>query len=395
MTEMSDERHLSPTALNRFLGCEHRTYLDLLERRGELDAERRPPKLQLLFERGERFEAGVVRDMEGNGRDVVSCEAGTNAERAAKTIAAMREARELIHQGCLGRGGWVGYPDFLVRVDDLPSDLGDWSYEVHDAKMGSEPKPDHVFQLLFYTDELERLQGVRPRRMHLILGSGERPWFDPDDFSAYAARVLAQFEARYAQLAGPTPDPAYPYPAAACEFCPWWQVCVDRRRKDDHLSLVANLQRGQGLKLEAVGVREVRALAGLSEDTVVPRLPNKTLGVLRSQAAPQLASRGKRVPEHDVLEPAHDRGLGRLPAPSPGDVHFDFEGDQFWGEDGLEFLFGSLIREGDGWGYRPQWAVDRAGEQRAFERWVDWITERLERFPDLHVFHFNASSRLP
>ena len=38
-------RHLSPTALNRFLACEHRTYLDLLERRGELDAERRPPPL--------------------------------------------------------------------------------------------------------------------------------------------------------------------------------------------------------------------------------------------------------------------------------------------------------------------------------------------------------------
>src|SRR3954454_12103443 len=121
----------------------------------------------------------------------------------------MREAREVIHQGCLGRGGWVGYPDFLVRVDDLPSDLGDWSYEVHDAKMGSEPKPDHVFQLLFYTDELERLQGVRSRRMHLILGSGERPWFDPDDFSAYAARVRAR-SSKLATRSSPARRPIRP-----------------------------------------------------------------------------------------------------------------------------------------------------------------------------------------
>ena len=48
-----DGPRLSPSALNRFLGCEYRTYLDILERRGELDAEPRPPKMELLFERGD------------------------------------------------------------------------------------------------------------------------------------------------------------------------------------------------------------------------------------------------------------------------------------------------------------------------------------------------------
>ena len=53
----------SPSALNRFLGCEHRTYLDIRERRGELGAERKPPEMQLLFERGDRHEDGVVARM--------------------------------------------------------------------------------------------------------------------------------------------------------------------------------------------------------------------------------------------------------------------------------------------------------------------------------------------
>src|SRR3954452_647707 len=103
MTEMSDERHLSPTALTRFLGCEYRTYLDILERRGELDAERRPPKMQLLFERGERHEADVVDALREDGRDVVSLDAnGTDAAtRAALTVEAMRAGREVLHQGCL------------------------------------------------------------------------------------------------------------------------------------------------------------------------------------------------------------------------------------------------------------------------------------------------------
>jgi predicted RecB family nuclease len=387
---MADDPHVSPSALNRFLGCEHRTWLDLLERRGQLDAKRRPPRMQLLFERGERFEEGVVEDMQGSGRDLVSCADGTLEERAAKTIEAMREGREVIHQACFERGGWVGYPDFLVRVDDVPSALGPWSYEVHDAKLSRDAKPDHVFQLLFYTEELEQLQGVRPARMHLLLGSGQHPAFRPHDFAAYAARVRADFEARYQELAGGDPHPAYPYPVAACEFCHWWHVCEARRRDDDHLSLVAGLQRGQGLKLEAAGVHDVAGLSRLPEDTEVPRLTGRTLRVLRDQAGLQLSSRGKEVPDHNVLEPTHDRGLGRLPAASPGDVHFDFEGDQFWGQDGLEYLFGTLVRDGDGWRYEGRWALDRAGEQAQFEAWIDWITARLERFPDLHVFHFNA-----
>ena len=48
----------SPSALNRYLGCEHRTYLDILERRGELKAGRQAPQMEVLFERGQEFVDG-------------------------------------------------------------------------------------------------------------------------------------------------------------------------------------------------------------------------------------------------------------------------------------------------------------------------------------------------
>ena len=382
---------LSPSALNRFLGCEHRTFLDILERRGELDAERRPPPMALLFERGERHEDSVVEGLRAEGREVISLEDknASREERAERTIEAMRAGTDVLHQGCLLHDGWVGYPDFLVRVP-VPSDLGVWSYEVHDAKLGSHPRPQHIFQLLFYTDALERLQGLRPARMHLMLGDGEQPEFHPHDFEAYAASVRHLFGGRYEQLAGPDPAPAYPYPVAECDFCHWWHVCEQRRRDDDHLSLVAGLQRSQGLKLEAVGVSTVPALAGLPPDVIVPRLTGSTLATLRSQADLQVRSRGLEHPLHELLEPAHDRGLARLPEPSPGDVHFDFEGDPYWGDAGIEYLFGTLYESGGKLVYDERWATSRAEEKSAFESWVDWITERLETFPDLHVFHYNS-----
>lgn len=236
----------SPSALNRFLGCEHRTYLDILERRGQLDAERKPPEMQLLFERGVRHEDEVVAQMRAEGLEVVSLEDedATREERAARTLAAMREGRHVLHQGCFLHDGWVGYPDFLIRVEE-PSELGAWSYEVADAKLGSTPRPEHIFQLLFYTEQLERLQGRPPQRMRLLLGDGSDPAFRAEDFEAYADDVRAAFTQRLNALESdlPAPPVAYPYPVADCDFCHWWHVCKARRRADDHLSLVANLMR--------------------------------------------------------------------------------------------------------------------------------------------------------
>ena len=96
-------------------------------------------------------------------------------------------------------------------------------------------------------------------------------------------------------------------------------------------------------------------------------------------------SRDSDVPLHERLPGEPGRGFARLPPPSAGDVFFDIEGDPYWGREGLEYLFGSLTEDG----YQPLWAHDRAQERAAFERWVDWITARLERHPDLHVYHYN------
>jgi uncharacterized protein len=386
----NDVPALSPSALNRFLGCEYRTYLDLLDRRGELGAERRPPRLQLLLDRGQRHEDEVLNGLLEEGRDVVSIKDvdASTAERAARTLQAMRDGREVIYQACFATEQWVGYPDFLVRVDE-PSREWEWSYEVHDAKLSSEARPDHVFQLLFYGDALEAIQGVRPRRMHLILGGGQRPVLDPEDFDAYANGIRELFVERYGELARGA-EPAYPYPVSACEFCPWWHVCEEKRRDDDHLSLVANLRRAQGLKLERAGIRTLAGVATLDADAVIPRLTQDTLDTLRAQADLQLRSRGLERPLYELLEPSHDRGLGRLPVPSAGDVYFDFEGDQTWGSEGLEYLFGAVYEADGELLYMPLWARNRAEEKDALEAWIDWLMARLSIYPDLHVFHYNV-----
>jgi uncharacterized protein len=385
---MSDRR-LSPSSLNQFLGCEHRTFLDLRRASGHLASEPLHPDVALLLERGERHEATILAQLQASGHDVVSLpRVGTIAERELATTEAMTAGAHVIHQACLTDENWVGYADFLIRVE-TPSDLGDWSYEVHDAKLGSHPQPRHVFQLLFYNEQLARVQGTEPARIHLVLGNGDRPWFSPQEFEAYAGRVKARFQERRDELDAADATPAYPYPVADCDFCPWWHHCAQRRRNDDHLSLVANLQRAQGLKLERQAVHSVVELATLDADARIRRLAPQTLDELRDQADLQVRSRGLDVPLYALAEPAHDQGLARLPAASLGDVFFDFEGDPWWGDDGLEYLFGTVALDGNNWRYNERWATSRAEEKQQFEDWMDWITDRLATYPDLHIFHYN------
>ena len=65
-----------------------------------------------------------------------------NLEKAhAETVAAMRDGADIIYQGTFFDGRWRCHPDFLNRVD-RPSKLGDYSYEVADAKLARKAKVD-------------------------------------------------------------------------------------------------------------------------------------------------------------------------------------------------------------------------------------------------------------
>ena len=46
----------------------------------------------------------------------------------------MQAGADVVYQGFLFDGSWLGYPDFLRKVD-RPSKLGSWSYEVIDTKL--------------------------------------------------------------------------------------------------------------------------------------------------------------------------------------------------------------------------------------------------------------------
>ncbi|MEA2766961.1 MAG: hypothetical protein QOK07_3365, partial [Gemmatimonadaceae bacterium] len=387
MRARDDELWLSPTDVNNFLACRHLPALDLLRARGQLRQDKPPrPDAELIAERGRIHEQRFLEELEASAREVLRIPDGIPlTEAAALSEEAMRNGVDCIHQAAFVDGHWRGFADFLLRVE-APSELGDYSYEAYDAKLATHPKPYFIHQLVFYTEQIGRIQGWMPDRMYLVLGNQEQPSFRTTDFTAYTRRVRDEYIAYLASLDADL-EPPYPYPVEHCAYCDWWARCRDKRRADDHLSLVAFLARGQAIKLEAAGVRTVEELAALPPESTVPRLARKTVAGLQQQARLQVEARRTGELQHEFLQPEFGRGFARLPEPSAGDVFFDIEGDPYWGDEGLEYLLGNVTEDGT---YRLYWAHDRREEQEAFEQWIDWIRARLREFPDLHIYHYNA-----
>src|SRR5204863_543895 len=119
--------------------------------------------------------------------------------------------------------------------------------------------------------------------------------------------------------------------------------CIERRRADDHLSLVAGVSRAQRARLVDAGVSTLEGLATLAEGSHIARIPPRILERLEHQAALQLDARRTGRLSYELIPPDPElpgRGLAALPEPSRLDMFFDIEADPWALEDGLEYLLG-------------------------------------------------------
>lgn len=391
MQQLDGQLVLSPTDVSKHLACRHLTSLDLEVAGGFRRAPvRDDAAFDVLTRRGTEHERRYLDLLRDQGLSIVTIEVPEERGAASllaaeqRTLEAMRDGVDVIYQATFFDGRWLGFADFLRRVE-VPSDLGNHSYEVEDTKLAKQLKPAAVLQLCTYAGQLERLQGIAPEQVHVVLGDLSRRSIHLADVSAYHRRVTADFERRLAE-----PTETNPLPVAHCGQCRWEEVCTERWKDDDHLSLVAGAGGSQVERLEQHGITTVEELATTDLETI-PRMGEATFERLRAQARLQLGERRSGTRTYELIAPEPGRGLAMLPRPSPGDLFLDLEGDPFVGDAGLEYLFGIVeIGEDDSSQFHAFWAHDEAEEKGAFGNAVDFIIDRLDRDPGMHVYHYAA-----
>jgi predicted RecB family nuclease len=412
----------SATDLVGYLACEHLTALERAALAGLVDRPNRPdPELDVIRERGLQHEARYLAGLTASGKVVVEIARDDDEEhgdrivrQATETTAAMASGADVIFQATFFDGMWLGYADFLLRVEapERPSVWGPYHYEVADTKLARHVKAGAVLQVCSYVEQLTRIQGVQPEDMKVVLGGSARETatLRVDDYMAYYRAAKRRFtETVLGTDVAPATAPAYPptatypEPVEHCDVCRWAELCIQRRHDDDHLSLVAGITARQRKALAARELDTVVRLAAapIPFDPPLDGTSAASVERVREQARVQVEGRGLPKPIYELLlpkpgEPVEpERGLAILPEPDPGDLFLDLEGDPYAFDDGVDYLFGVLDLHGE---FTPIWSFDPeapaevtlAGEKRGFERLMDLLTRRLERYPNMHIYHYAA-----
>lgn len=397
MRILSDYTQLSPTDLSNHLGCDHLTELNRLLALKKIAAPSwTDPALAVLAKRGDEHEASYVRYLKEKGLSVEYMK----DQSPQATVDAMRRGVDVIVQAQLSDEGsskddvrWLGYADILYKVN-VPSALGDWSYEVQDTKLSRNTRAATILQLSLYTELVGRIQGREPRYMHVVkpvTGDSEQPFetesFRFDDFKAYYRLAKDALE----KVIGDKPRTTYPEPVEHCNICRWWKDCDKKRHDDDHLSLVAGIRSMHISELQKHQINTLEQFA--LRDEPLPSRPERgsseTYHKVHRQARIQLKGRAENRRVHEILLQEIGRGFYRLPEPTTGDIYFDIEGDPFFDQQGLEYLLGYAFTGDDGaLVYEKFWARNHAEEKRAFDQFMTFVMERLKKYPALHIYHF-------
>jgi predicted RecB family nuclease len=382
--------------LTDYLECKRLTELEVLVARGSVERpDSEDPQADLLRRKGDEHERAHLDRLrylyDGELAEFGRPEKGIEAYRQAelRTLEAMRAGVPIVYQATFFDGQFIGHADFLRRVA-VPSNLGGYSYEVIDTKLGLSAKPYYLIQLCNYSEHLERLQGRMPEFGHVVFGNGLEQRFRLHDYLAYYRHLKSAFLnfAQRSELRQVNRPLEYPFERKHCGVCPWDEACERQRRDDDHLSLVAGIRRDQIAKLQAGGIERVSQLAAVADSGRPMGMNEEIFAKLRRQASLQVQARGTAQPIYELLRHEPPLGFALLPEPAQGDVFFDMEGDPLFEPGrGLEYLFGCWMPD-DEPHFRAFWGTDRAAEKLAFERFVDFISERRRRYPRMHVYHY-------
>jgi uncharacterized protein len=394
------ERLLTPSKITAWLECAHFLSLRNQVDSGTLAIEATPmgSLAELLVEKGSTHERDCLMDLENQGRSVYQVPGRNPDETFQQWVSrlgnVMDQGHDVIYQMPFVHEGIRGIADFLIRVDD---EDGHVIYEPVDAKLTRvEGKPGHVLQLCFYAEAIAALSGRAPDQMHLWLGSGDLETLAVEQFSPYWRRLRRQLATLLNQEQR-TID-TRPEPCAHCDICEFSGRCENEWREADSLVYVANIRNPEREALEVAGVHTVVELA--QRRAPVANVHDDNLERLSRQASLQIVSREHPddAPDYQLVEanddPVFGHGFSLMPAPDEGDVFFDFEGHPFWtAKQDLFFLAGLYLREEAGWTYDARWAHDLDQQSIMIKELVEFLADRRQRYPLMHVYHYNHTER--
>ncbi len=356
-------RMLTATDFYRYIQCPHWPYW---ERFGDRQDRRTLTEVeeQRLAD-GLDHETRIVQKTYG---DFSSVSAHTSEDGFEATWKLMQQGVPTIYQGWLREGDWVGRPDILERHEGK-SALGTWHYVPVDVKRAHEVKKEHVFQLMFYSTLLEKLQGYFPPHPAILNGDGERLEMNASEHIKEFCEITTTLERI---IAGERPEPVY---RKTCEdTSPWGKACFRLAKEHDDIALLFNVDVKKLVFLRQHGVRTIFDAADLDPASLEGQAPGITRKALQSV---QRQARSL-VDQSVIIKKAWAHQTVGL------EIHFDIESHPMTDTD---YLYGFWIKDG-GEGRYLSFLAERPEEEE--KMWKDFLAWLSTLPPDYTIYHYAA-----
>ena len=254
MRIIKNKFYTSPSDLNNFVSCKYLIINEIKFLNKEIKKNEESFDKKLWKEFGLKHEKKHFKLLSAKHKKNISIKQDLDEkERNKQTLAAIKKGYDLIYHAYLIDEDFRGECDFLIK-SSMPSDLGDFSYEVYDTKISRKPRPRHIFQITSYSHMLSTIQGVVPEKMYLIDGTNETRSYKTKEYLDFYLFTKKNFE-KY--LKNISKEKIYPEKCDHCEMCNFADECEKIWENDNYINQVAKINRSQIEKLKKIGIKTV------------------------------------------------------------------------------------------------------------------------------------------
>jgi len=334
-----------------------------------------------LLLRSEKNEDDAKRYLINNHNSVKEIQNPLNAMEESKELILSKV--DVIVQPTLKRDNFIGRADFLIHNNDTGL------YEVMDAKLAKQIKPEFLLQVCGYSWMMEEYQDSVAQKGWFFLGNQQVESFKLFEYYKFFVDLKDKF---LEEVSNYTID-SHPSPRKWEMFEEFSDAANQFWKDNDSLELIADISSRQIDVLEKNNITTTNQLIEF-EDEFIHKIPHQTLDKIKRQASAQKKSNqdSTHIELRNDEESIHWLHT-LLPDEQPGDIYFDLEGYPFYNfrtEDTLEYLYGVAYKDSTNQLVFKDdlWAESELEERYVFDQFVNWVEERIEKFPNLKIYHY-------
>lgn len=314
-----------------------------------------------LAKKGKEYERKKIQELK-----LKPIKAETEEEGIQVSLEAMMKGSKYFGHPSLSDGDyWFGIPD-LIRRQPGKSKFGKYFYEIVEIKSGLNVKRRDIYQVVFYSLLLGKIQNFFPPYAYLKMGDGRE---EEIIVSKYSEDLVEALDNITGIVRGTVK--CEPTMGSHCRNCGWRDYCLGIAIENGDISLIKGVGPSKKVALGNAGIETLHDVVNLDPEEIKIRgIGKKSIEKFRLQAKALIENRSLVKGNFDFPD-------------SKCELFFDMESSPSLG---VEWLFGILVQNGNETKLHQFVAKDPGEEKKAFSEFLQFIS----KYQGNYIYHYHT-----